>query len=86
MNGMIGDILPLNKITGDITYGNGTGETVPIYNEKYEVTPLAFQQTILSTKNKKLIDDIVIKEVPYYETSNTSGGVTVYIAGDIEFE
>ena len=42
-------------------------------------------ETILKTKDRKLIDDIVVKEIPYYETTNLSGGNTVYIAGHIEF-
>lgn len=71
-------------ITGKVTYGNGTGEYAPVYDGDYEVIPLAFQDIILPTKDKKMMGDVVVKEVPYYETSNLSGGVTVYIAGKVE--
>lgn len=81
-----GNILSNKKIDGNITYGNGSGETVPIYEGNYEVTPLAFQRTVLSTEGKKMENDVVVKEIPYYETSNLSGGTTVYIAGQVEFE
>ena len=68
-----------------ITYGVGEGDTPIIYEGDYDVIPLAFQETVLKTKNKKLVDNIVVKEIPYYETTNLSGGNTVYIAGHIEF-
>lgn len=32
------------------------------------------------TSGKVLSEDLVIHEVPYYQTSNASGGVTSYIA------
>ena len=65
--------------------GVGEGDTPIIYEGDYDVIPLAFQETVLKTKNKKLVDNIVVKEIPYYETTNLSGGNTVYIAGHIEF-
>lgn len=85
MDTIIGNISPIKKISGNITYGIGTGETAPVYDGNYEVLPLAFEETVLPTKDKKLIEDIIVKEIPYYETSNTSGGNTVYIAGHVEF-
>lgn len=85
MDKVIGNISPIKKISGNITYGVGEGDASPIYEGDYNVLPLAFQETVLQTKNKKLVNDIVIKEIPYYETSNPSGGNTVYIAGQVEF-
>lgn len=61
-------------------------EQIPIYNGEYMITPLAFEQTTLETQGKKLVNNMVIKEIPYYETSNLSGGTTVYIAGQVNFE
>ena len=49
-----------------------------IYEGDYIVNPKAFEDIILKTSNKKLIDDITVLEIPYYETSNVSG-YTVYI-------
>lgn len=80
-----GNISPITTISGNITYGVGEGDTPIIYEGDYDVIPLAFQETVLKTKNKKLVDNIVVKEIPYYETTNLSGGNTVYIAGHIEF-
>lgn len=85
MDKITGNISPINKINGNITYGIGEGDASPIYNGEYNVTPLAFEETVLLTKDTKLIENIVVKEIPYYETSNPSGGNTVYIAGQVEF-
>lgn len=57
----------------------------PIYNGEYTVTPKAFKEQTLKTNGKKMINDVTIKEVPYYETSNTDGGETVYIAGEVNY-
>lgn len=81
-----GNISPIDEISGNITYGNGSGETVPIYDGDYDVTPQAEEQMVLKTKGKKMARDVVVKEIPYFETSNSSGGYTVYIAGEISFE
>ena len=85
MDKITGNISPINKINGNITYGIGEGDASPVYNGEYNVTPLAFEETVLLTKDTKLIENIVVKEIPYYETSNPSGGNTVYIAGQVEF-
>ncbi len=50
------------------------------YNGTYSVTPKAFQSQTLDTADKVLSSDIVISEVPFYQTTNESGGVTSYIA------
>lgn len=49
------------------------------YDGSYEVTPAVESQT-LPTKKKLMADDLTIKEIPIYETTNNSGGTTVYIA------
>lgn len=50
------------------------------YDGKYRVTPKAFQSQMLDTENKVLDRNIVVTEVPYYETGNAANGVTSYIA------
>lgn len=39
----------------------------------YEVTPKAWEDQILPTKNKNMIRDVTVYEVPYAETSNEYG-------------
>lgn len=55
------------------------GGDYPVYSGDNIVTPTMEQQT-LNTKNKILLDDVTIKKIPLYETTNLSGGTTVYIA------
>lgn len=51
------------------------------YEGPYVVTPKS-QEQILNTKNKFLDDNVEVKEIPYFETSNEFG-TTVYIAKEI---
>jgi len=52
------------------------------YEGPYEVTPKTEAQ-ILSTAKKVMTDDVTVKGVPYYETGNDAGGLTVYIASEV---
>lgn len=52
------------------------------YDGQYAVTPKVEAQ-ILPTKGKVMLDDVTVLEIPFFETSNTSGGNTVYIAKEI---
>ena len=65
--------------------GFGQAQPVPeyvggtIYDGEYEITPRVTAQT-MSTRDKVMLDDVTIQAIPVYETSNNSGGTTVYIA------
>lgn len=54
------------------------------YEGDYEVIP-SRQEQILETAHKLLNKDIVVKEIPYDEVSNPSGGTTFYIGKEVEF-
>lgn len=54
---------------------------VDMYDGTYEAIPKVDEQSF-ETANKMMVDDFVVKGIPYYETSNQKG-ITVYIAGDI---
>ena len=56
---------------------------IPVYDGTYTVVPLADAQTVLETAEKFLKDNIVVKKIPYYETSNDKGGNTVYIGSEV---
>lgn len=55
----------------------------PIYAGDYVVTPKAEEKQVLETKEKVLMADVTINAVPYFETSNLSGGNTVYIGTEV---
>ena len=48
------------------------------YTGEYEIRPLVEPQT-LETKDKVMMENMTILEIPYAEVSNTSGGITATI-------
>ena len=54
--------------------------SLSIIPDHMKFTPKAHQTQTLDTSGKVLSEDLVIHEVPYYQTSNASGGVNIYIA------
>lgn len=80
-----------NTLTGSICFTNslrlnGT-LTIPLlpeinyYDGPYDVTPKTSEQ-ILNTTSSYLTDDVTVRKIPYFETSNNTG-TTVYIAGEV---
>ena len=67
------------------TIGSGIvkvdGSTDPFLGE-YEVTPKVDAQT-MPCAGKKMLKDVDIKAIPFFETSNEAG-TTVYIAAEID--
>lgn len=63
----------IGRITLPTGYENYTGS--------YEVTP-KIESQVVDTKNKTMTSDILIKEIPTYKVSNSSGGTTFIIGGN----
>lgn len=57
---------------------NDCADGVPIYPGPYEVTPHSYEQT-LETAQQLMMDNVTVHEIPYWETSNLSDGLTAYI-------
>ncbi len=55
-----------------------------VYSGDYKVVPRASSSQTLHTANKVLKEDILVTEVPYWETSNESNGTTAYIAKEVD--
>lgn len=53
------------------------------YLGPYEVTPIPDTVQILETENKLMSENVIVHEIPYWETSNPQGGNTVYIGGEL---
>lgn len=89
---IIGKITKEHKLQGSINQdaclqGKLNYSSYEIYNaEKYKgeynITPLAFQQQKLETKDKFLEENVIVREVPFYEVSNVEG-TTVYIGREV---
>lgn len=59
------------------------GGDYPLYSGPYMVTPKAEEAQVLPTERTVLLSDITVKKVPLYQTSNNSGGNTIYIATEV---
>lgn len=57
-----------------------------IYYGEYTVHSEAHEVQTLPTANKHLIKNITVEKIPYYETSNLSDGITIYIGDEREVE
>lgn len=55
-------------------------DTSPQYDGEYVVIPKSYDQN-LETKGLRMKDDVLVQEIPYFETTNESGGYTVIIGG-----
>lgn len=63
------------ELSKNTKYTNYTGD--------YEITPKVESQTMY-TKNRLMVNDVEIKGVPIFSTSNNAGGNTIYIAKEVE--
>lgn len=57
-----------------------SGEKYPDYPGPYEVTPRVEAQS-LSTREQVMREDVIVHAIPYFETTNLSGGYTAIIGG-----
>lgn len=48
------------------------------YMGEYDVTP-NFDGVVLATRGLRMTDDLTVDAIPFSETSNPAGGVTVHI-------
>ena len=74
-----GDVLVTPGIgKGAIEIG-GNGARYPIYDGPTTVIPEADEIQILQTEGKVVRENVLVMQIPYFETSNPQGGKTVYI-------
>lgn len=56
---------------------------IPVYEGDYVVIPQADSAVVLETQAKLMTEDVTVTKIPYWETSNLSGGNTVFIASEV---
>jgi hypothetical protein len=78
-----GTLVKKTQIVGNVGISTGVVDVTEQYEGDYEVVPTVDGFT-LPTRRKLMTQDLTIKEIPYYDVSNTSGGSTVYIGEEIE--
>ena len=80
---MTEEAVHLNVSTDEVTFGMTTETMIGDYERydgDYVVTPSGEEQ-ILDTDRKIMRRDVTVEAIPYYETTNESGGYTVIIGG-----
>ena len=68
------------------TLSAGTVIGVELYEGAYTVHSAVHGAQELPTANKQLTKNITVEKIPYYETSNMSDGITIYIGDEREVE
>lgn len=53
------------------------------YTGDYRIVPLFGQDIKLKTENRVLKDNVVVKQIPYFETPTPEGGTTIYIGTEV---
>ena len=64
-------VKPINTIS--IGFNVGETSQTPPYTGEYEVTPKTYDEQVLPTRNKRMINNLTVKKIPQYEVSNDSG-------------
>ena len=59
----------------------GTGAVDP-YEGAYVVIPKITDQT-LDTERKLMLQDLLVKQIPFYDVSNAAGGSTIFIGSEV---
>lgn len=68
----------LSGSTGKVDLTNGSSK-IPIYSGEYEVIPKVEEEQTLETSGYAMAQDVLVKEIPFYEVKNTAGGLTATI-------
>lgn len=76
-----GTVMARHTIRAQVTPSDFVIGDLPYYTGEYTVTP-SLDAQILDTQGKAMRDDVVVLEIPYYETSNPQGGYTAIIGGN----
>lgn len=75
----------MRVVSGTIGMNVGKAKLVYVggnlYEGDYEVIPSAKQKQVLETAQKIMSKNVTVHKIPYSQTSNLSGGDTVYIGG-----
>ena len=77
---ILNEEINIDKIELDVIEVEGLD--IERYRGDYIITPLAYEEQELETRNKLLEDNITVKEIPYYRVSNIDG-TTVYIGSEV---
>ena len=67
------------KVSPLKNYKPSSIDNYTVYSGPYNIDPLAASATTLSTAQKILEQNVVVKKIRFEEVSNNAGGTTAYI-------
>lgn len=76
------DVPIVMEVEIEVQEGGGSGGLLPEYHGDYKVTP-DWEEQVLETKNKSMLDDVVVLSIPKYEFDNMANGQTIVIGGNV---
>ena len=71
-----------SEIATDLNVNYNVLADKDIYEGEYQVTPKAYDKQKLKTKNKTLIEDVTVLEVPFFKVDNNFGQTVSIGKGD----
>lgn len=74
----------LTAAKGELHGTLSAGTVGEVYEGAYTVRSAVQGAQELPTANKHLVKNITVEKIPYYETSNLSDGITIYIGDERE--
>ena len=74
----------LSASFGEVIVTEIPPQGIEVYKGEYAVTPKVEAQS-LETANKLLKQNVAIRAIPFYETTNNSGGMTAYIGSEVPY-
>ena len=81
-----GELCLCNRFDGEIESDITIKKIVyPYYEGETTVIPKIAMDQVLNTREKTVLEDITVKEIPVYSASNPQGGNTVYIGGNFSY-
>lgn len=78
VQGLSGALSVEQTINGELTIGDTFYDN---YDGPYEATPKKDVEQTFITSGKRMLKNVKVSGIPYWETSNESG-ITLYIGGD----
>ncbi len=82
---LVGELSHAGSLSGSVSIAQGWG--IPPeseYHGTYKIVPDPVNNQELPTKDKFLSENIKLSKIPYFETTNSEGGMTVII-GDKDY-
>ena len=77
-----GVVAARQTLVGSLNVGGVIKVEPEHYEGDYEVIP-SVEAQVLETNQKFMDDDVIVRKIPFYEVTNTTGGTTITIGKEV---